>query len=175
LQVELRLTERRINIVSEGVDLAVRMGALDDSDLVARKLCTVRRHLVAAPAYLAREGTPVHPADLAGHRAILTSGALASWRFADGWECALRWNIAAGNMLVAHQMAQAGSGIALLPDFLIDGSLRDGRLVPVLEDHWNDVADAWLVSSRMRYRSSAVRTLMEALPAASSETRGPIP
>jgi DNA-binding transcriptional LysR family regulator len=175
LQVELRLTERRINIVSEGVDLAVRMGVLDDSDLIARKLCTVRRHLVAAPAYLAREGIPLHPADLAGHRAILTSGARASWRFPDGWECALRWNIAAGNMLVAHQLALSGSGIALLPDFLIEGGLQAGRLVPVLEDHWNDVAEVWLVSSRMRYRSSAVRTLMEALTDASSETRGPVP
>jgi DNA-binding transcriptional LysR family regulator len=171
LQVELRLTERRINIVSEGVDLAVRMGVLDDSNLVARKLCTVRRHLVAAPEYLAREGIPVHPADLAGHRAILTSGALASWRFADGWECALRWNIAAGNMLVAHQLALAGGGIALLPDFLIESALQGDRLVPVLDDHWNDVADAWLVSSRMRYRSSAVRAVMEALTEASAQPK----
>ncbi len=73
LQVELRLTERRLNIVAEGIDLAVRMGVLDDSELVARRLTTVRRCLVAAPDYLKVHGTPAHPSELAGHRAIVTS------------------------------------------------------------------------------------------------------
>jgi DNA-binding transcriptional LysR family regulator len=161
----------QINVVSEGVDLAIRMGALDDIDLVARKLCTVRRYLVAAENYLSREGTPIHPADLAGHKAILTSPALASRHFADGWECSLRWNIAAGSMVVAHQLALSGHGIALLPDFLIEGDLQHGRLVPVLAEHWDDMADAWLVSSRVRYRSKAVRAVMEALTEASAEAR----
>jgi DNA-binding transcriptional LysR family regulator len=169
LQVELRLSERRVNIVKEGIDLAVRMGALDDSDLVASKLCTVRRHLMASPAYLDREGRPFHPSDLSAHRAIVTSGALANWRFADGWDCAQRWNIAAGNMLVAHQLALKGIGIALLPDFLIDEDVKQGRLIPVLDDHWNDIADAWLVSSRTRYRSNAVKSVMEALTQASAD------
>lgn len=163
LQVELRLTERRINIVAEGIDLAVRMGALDDSELVARKLATVCRQLVAAPAYLAEHGMPLHPSDLAGHRAIITSHELSRWRFADGWESELRWSIAAGNMVVAHQLALAGHGIALLPDFLIANDLATGRLSMVLGDYLHDEAEAWLVSSRQRYRSPAVRAVLDEL------------
>jgi DNA-binding transcriptional LysR family regulator len=165
LQVELRLTEQRLNIVSEGIDLAVRMGVLDDSDLVARRLGKVRRILVASPGYLAAHGTPTHPSELAAHRAILTSSALDRWRCADGWECQLRWNIGAGNMLVAHQLALGGAGIALLPDFLTHDDQTEGRLVPVLGDHWQDEADAWIVSSRQRYRSAAVRTVQDFLTA----------
>lgn len=163
LQVELRLTERRINIVAEGVDLAVRMGALDDSELVARKLTTVCRHLVAARAYLAEHGAPLHPSELASHRVIVANHALARWRFADGWESELRWNIAAGNMLVAHQLALSGHGIALLPDFLIKDDLAQGRLHVILADQLHDEADAWLVSSRQRYRSQAVRVVLNEL------------
>lgn len=166
LQVELRLTERRLNVVSEGIDLAVRMGALEDSDLVARRFGTVRRVLVASPAYLAAAGTPTHPSDLAAHRTIVTSSTLDRWRFPDGWECELRWNIAAGNMLVAHQLALGGAGIALLPDFLTRHDVDAGHLICVLGDHWKDEAAAWIVSSRQRYRSAGVRTAMEFLVAA---------
>jgi DNA-binding transcriptional LysR family regulator len=163
LHVELRLTERRINLVSDGIDLAIRMGALDDSELVARKLGIVRRELVASPAYLAKTGVPQSASDLAGYNAIITDGNLATWRFPDGWICDLRWNIAAGNMLVAHQLALASHGIALLPDFIIEADIASGRLVPVLADHWSDEADAWLVSSKQRYRSPAVKAVVDTL------------
>lgn len=161
LQIELRLTERRLNIVAEGIDLAVRMGALDDSELVARKLTSVCRHLVASPDYLAKHGMPLHPSELAGHRAIVTSQNLARWRFADGWESEPRWSIAAGNMLVAHQLALAGNGIAMLPDFLMQDDLEAGRLKRILADYLHDEADAWLVSSHQRFRSPAVRAVLE--------------
>ena len=86
----LRLSERRINIIGEGIDLAVRMGTLDDSNLVARRLSTVRRLLVASPAYLEKAGKPVAPSDLASHNAIVTSAALDTWRSDGGWECSMR-------------------------------------------------------------------------------------
>lgn len=163
LQVELRLSEQRVNIIGEGIDLAVRMGALDDSDLVARRLCKVRRLPVASPAYLARAGTPLAPSDLAAHNAIITSAALDVWRFDGGWECPVRWSIAAGNMLVAHQLARLGHGIALLPDFMVAADLRAGELVRLLADDPMEDADAWIVSSRQRYRSLAVQTVLDHL------------
>jgi len=163
VQVELRLTERRINIIGDGVDLAVRMGALDDSALVARRLCKVRRVLVASPAYLETAGKPAAPSDLASHNAIVTSAALDSWRFDGGWECAMRWTIAAGNMLVAHQLARLGHGIALLPDFLLEADLEQGRLVRLLPEHPMEREDAWIVSSAQRYRSLAVQTVLNYL------------
>jgi DNA-binding transcriptional LysR family regulator len=163
VQVELRLTEQRINIVSDGIDLAVRMGELDDSNLVARRLSTVRRLLVASPAYLEKAGEPVAPSDIASHNAIVTSPALDSWRFDGGWECSVRWTIAAGNMLVAHQLARLGHGIALLPDFMIEADLEQGDLVHLLADYPMQQADAWIVSSPQRYRSLAVQTVLNYL------------
>jgi DNA-binding transcriptional LysR family regulator len=165
LQVELRLTERRINMVGEGVDLAVRMGALDDSELVARRLCTVQRILVASRAYVKKFGAPKKPATLAAHNAIVTSAALDTWRFADGRERTMRWTIAAGNMLVAHQLARQGHGIALLPDFMVASDLEEGALVRLLSDDPMEAADAWIVSSAQRYRSLAVQTVMTHLTA----------
>lgn len=163
VQVELRLTERRINIIGDGIDLAVRMGALDDSDLVARRLCKVRRLLVASPAYLGKAGEPVAPSDLSSHNAIVTSAALDTWRFGGGWECAMRWTIAAGNMLVAHQLARLGHGIALLPDFMLEVDLEHGSLVRLLPEHPMEREDAWIVSSAQRYRSLAVQTVLNYL------------
>jgi len=163
VQVELRLTERRVNIIGEGIDLAVRTGALDDSDLIARRLCKVRRLLVASPAYLERAGAPVAPSDLASHNAIVISAALDSWRFDGGWECSMRWTIAAGNMLVAHQLARLDHGIALLPDFMLETDLEQGSLIRLLPEYPMEPADAWIVSSPQRYRSLAVQTVLNYL------------
>lgn len=161
--MELRLTERRVNIVSDGIDLAVRMGALEDSDLVARRLCQVTRRLVASSAYLERAGLPTVPADLGAHKAILTSAALDTWRFDGGWDCAMRWSIAAGNMLVAHQLTLLGNGIALLPDFMIEAEVARGDLTVVLPDHPMPAADAWIVSTAQRYKSPAVQAVLNGL------------
>lgn len=163
VQVDLRLTEQRVNIVGDGIDLAVRMGTLDDSNLVARRLSTVKRLLVASPAYLANAGEPLEPSDIASHNAILTSPALDSWRFDGGWEVSVRWSIAAGNMLVAHQLARLGHGIALLPDFMIAADLEQGILIQLLPDYPMQQADAWIVSSPQRYRSLAVQTVLNYL------------
>ncbi|WP_050750747.1 LysR family transcriptional regulator [Paramagnetospirillum magneticum] len=168
VQVELRLTERRVNIISDGIDLAVRTGTLDDSDLVARRLCKVKRLLVASPAYLAKAGVPVAPSDLASHNAIVISAALDSWRFDGGWECSMRWTIAAGNMLVAHQLARLHHGIALLPDFMLETDLDLGTLIHLLPEYPMEQADAWIVSSPQRYRSLAVQTVLNYLAGAKS-------
>ncbi len=167
VQVELRLTERRVNIIGEGIDLAVRAGMLEDSDLVARRLCKVKRLLVASPAYLAKVGKPATPSDLAGHNAIVTSAALDTWRFDGGWECSVRWTIAAGNMLVAHQLARLDHGIALLPDFMLTADLEHRALIRLLPDYPMEPADAWIVSSPDRYRSLAVQTVLDYLVGAS--------
>lgn len=163
LQIELRLTEHRLNIIGEGIDIAVRMGDLDGSELVGRKLAKVRRVLVASPSYAEKHGLPQHPSEVANHRAIVTSSGLTSWRFADGSECALRWQIAAGNMVVALDLVRLGHGIALLPDFIVRRELAAGALLNVLAEHVDDEADAWLVCSQSRYRSPAVKAVFDVL------------
>lgn len=173
VQVELKLSEQRVNIIGEGIDLAVRMGALDDSDLVARRLCKVTRLLVASPAYLEKAGLPLAPSDLSSHKAVLTSASLDTWQFDGGWDCKMRWAIAAGNMLVAHQLAHLGTGIALLPDFMIARDLADGHLVQVLPDYHMAQADAWIVTSQQRYRSLAVQTVVNYLVSSGGDMLGP--
>ncbi len=163
LQIDLLLTEQRINIVSAGVDIAIRMGALADSELLARRLTTVTRSLVASPAYLADREIPGRDCDLADHQLIVTNPSFATLRARDGSDHPVRWQIAAGNMLVARRLALSGAGLALLPDFLIADDLATDRLRLVPSDRFEDVADAWLVTSRQRYRSPAVRAVINAL------------
>ena len=163
VQIELLLSEARINLIAEGVDLAIRMGPLEDSELVAHRLTTVTRLIVGSPDYLARVGTPVHPSDLSNLDCIVQTGSSSTWRFADGLEVPVRWRFAVDNMLLIRDAALAGRGFALLPDFIIADDLLEGKLVNVLAGHSIPATTASIVAPRQRYRSLAVRRLMEHL------------
>lgn len=138
LKIELVLGDRFVDLVQEGFDLALRIGDLPDSSLIARQLAPVRIVLCAAPAYLARYGSPREPAELAHHRCLhygyLSTG--QRWQL----ECAgRRASVTVGDHFVANNgdalaaAAEAGLGIALLPTFITGEALRSGRLVRVLE------------------------------------------
>ena len=138
IQIDLRLSDARVDIVADGFDIALRIADLPDSSLRARRLAPVQARVVAAPAYLERHGTPRHPADLAHHACFLYANAIGAWQFrkADGEEAAVR---PAGPLITDNGDAMmpallAGLGIARLPDFIIDRELADGRLVEILSD-----------------------------------------
>lgn len=138
IQVDLRLSDARVDIVADGFDIALRIADLPDSSLRARRLAPIKARVVAAPAYLAQHGTPRHPADLAHHACFLYANAIGAWQFrkADGEEAAVR---PAGPLTTDNGDAMmpallAGLGIARLPDFIIDRELADGRLVEILSD-----------------------------------------
>lgn len=138
IQIDLRLSDARVDIVADGFDIALRIADLPDSSLRARRLAPVKARVVAAPAYLERHGTPRHPADLAHHACFLYANAIGAWQFrkADGEEAAVR---PAGPLITDNGDAMmpallAGLGIARLPDFIIDAELADGRLVEILAD-----------------------------------------
>jgi DNA-binding transcriptional LysR family regulator len=138
LRVELTLTDRLINLIEENVDVALRIGNLRDSSLVARKLADCRMVLCASPAYLKRSGTPKHPRDLENHIRLFYTLWLASdeWRFQrrgeevviNAGQAALRSNN--GDAIAAA--AAAGAGIALQPDFIVGPLIKQGRLAEVL-------------------------------------------
>ncbi len=163
VQIELLLTEARVNLIAEGIDLAIRMGKLDDSELVAHRLTTVTLLVVGSPDYIARVETPVHPLDLSNLDCVVQTGSSSTWRFADGLEVPVRWRFAVDNMLLIRDTALAGRGFALLPDFIIADDLLDGKLVKVLTGHSIPSTTASIVAPRQRYRSLAVRRLMEHL------------
>ncbi|MGI3901923.1 MAG: LysR family transcriptional regulator [Janthinobacterium lividum] len=140
VSVDLHLDDAVVDLVGQGFDIGLRIAALPDSSLRARKLCAVRRSLVAAPAYLDRHGAPHHPDDLARHSCLGYAYLPTTdrWRFVDhaGREAmvvpsgALRANNA--DALVPALLA--GLGLAVQPDFLVWEALQSGALVRVLPD-----------------------------------------
>jgi DNA-binding transcriptional LysR family regulator len=136
LQVHAAYADRFVDLAGEGFDVAVRLGYLADSSLVARRIAPVHGRLVAAPSYLVRAGAPQAPADLTSHDAILAQR--GEWRLKDGSEIVTvrphaRFSADNGEALMAA--AVKGLGILLAPDFLAAPYLAAGELVEVLPDY----------------------------------------
>ncbi len=136
LRIELSLDDRRVNLTEIGADLAIRIGAVDDDRLVVRQICLLHRMLCAAPAYLARRGTPKTPADLAHHDCITMAGfpGLSRWPFRDG-PIEVRGPATADSANAVLEMGLRGMGIVRFSDFVFADHIREGRLVPVLAEH----------------------------------------
>jgi DNA-binding transcriptional LysR family regulator len=139
VSVDLQLSDAMVDLVGEGFDAAIRIAALPDSSLVARRLCEMDRYLVASPAYVQAHGRPKHPLHLAGHRCIgYSHGATPeSWRFTKGGKSAtvrpsgqLRTNN--GDAMMPALLA--GTGVGILPEFIVRGALAAGRLERLLPD-----------------------------------------
>lgn len=142
VSLDLHLSDATVDLIGEGFDMALRIASLPDSALVARRLCPVKRLLVAAPAYLERHGRPTHPAHLAEH-ACLGYANLPSpetWRFVNmaGEEASVRATgpLRANNADVMMPALLAGAGLAVAPDFIVRDALSDGRLEVVMPG-WN--------------------------------------
>lgn len=137
LRLDLQLTDSVVDIVAAGIDLAVRIGRLRDSSLVARKLVPNERVLCAAPAYLARAGTPRTLDDLGGHECLVLSGA-AHWPFQDCHgqtrEVRVGGRFASSSVEALHAACVGGLGLALLSAWDIVEELRAGTLVRVALD-----------------------------------------
>jgi DNA-binding transcriptional LysR family regulator len=146
IQIDLHLSDARVDIVADGFDIALRIADLPDSSLRARRLCGIAVHCVAAPAYLDAHGRPNHPAQLADHACLgYTNAPGGVWRFAGpgGEEAAVR---PAGPLMTNSGDAmlpalRAGLGIARLPDFIVDKDLATGTLETILPD-WTPPAIA---------------------------------
>jgi DNA-binding transcriptional LysR family regulator len=140
VEIHLVLDDRFVEIVAEGFDLALRIGNLTDSSLRARRLAESASHLVAAPAYLARAGTPASVEDLGSHQLLhysnLSTGNAWKLRGPGGQERQIRvgGRLTANNGDSLRRAAEAGLGIALQPAFILGDALRSGRLVEVLPD-----------------------------------------
>jgi DNA-binding transcriptional LysR family regulator len=149
LGLDMVLGDRLIDLVEEGFDAALRIGALGGSNVVARRLCRIRRVVCASPSYLAEHGTPTKPVELGEHDCLhytYYSGG-RSWRFRDaaGREAAVevggRVEMNNGDALAA--LAIAGQGLCHLPTFIVAAALREGRLVALLPG-WDDAEPAHL-------------------------------
>ncbi len=138
VDMQLRLGDRNVNLIEEHVDVALRIGSLPDSSLVATPVGTVRRVVCASPGYLERYGTPQAPDDLASHRCVTFDGldAAAAWTFpsADGArrQVPVRSRLTVSTADAAIAAATLGLGLTRVLSYQVADALRDGRLVRVL-------------------------------------------
>jgi DNA-binding transcriptional LysR family regulator len=169
LQFDLDLNDRRIDLLEEGVDLAIRIGQLADSSLIARRLFEVRTVVCGSPAYFQEYGTPTRPEDLSTHK-CLVYGNLADpgkWVCKDKKGERHRVDVVAamtassGDFLCAA--ATQGLGIAMQPTFIAGKSIASGDLVPVLSDYEWPVTPAYAVYPPPRHLSYRVREFIDYL------------
>lgn len=166
IEMALELDDGFVDAATGGFDAVLRHGAIGDGRLIARRLATSRRLLVASPAYLAAHGTPASLTDLERHRGVLYANRASDWRFAAGsaWsvvrpKTALRVN----NGLVMRDAALAGLGLALLPTFFVHAEIRSGALVEVDIGWPAEGAELFLTYPRDHGAAPKIRALGDSL------------
>lgn len=181
IAVDLSLNDARIDLIASGVDLALRIGALPDSSLRARRVRDITTFTVASPDYLRRHGTPLHPADLARHCCLVysLSPTPETWRFSgpDGETAAMR---PAGALKVNSGTAMLpalrdGLGIGVLPDFICGEDIAEGRLAAILPAWKPPPIALHIVTPPGRLRARRVELLIDFLAANLGPNRVPIP
>jgi DNA-binding transcriptional LysR family regulator len=145
VRFDMELSDRTVDVVGEGFDMAIRIGTLADSTLIAQKLAEVRMVACCSPQYLRRRGTPHAPADLERHACLLYGhGGPASWEFVMDGE-------------LIRDAAIAGLGIARLPDFIVSAAIKAGQLVSVLEPFLPRASALYAVYPQHRQSSTTIQ------------------
>lgn len=164
LSVQMLCTNQMIDLVQEGIDLAIRLGSLGDSSLVARKLAPRTLYVCASPAYFARHGQPHILAELVSHNCLL--GTLDHWDFSEkGKKRTIKvtgnWSCNSGPALL--DAALRGLGVVQLPDYYVSEHLKNGSLVSVLDHVRLPDSAVWAVYPANRHLSPKVRLLVDLL------------
>lgn len=164
LHIHTAYSDRFVDLIAEGFDCAIRLGHLEDSNLIARRVGPIYGVLVASPQYIKEHGSPETPGDLAAHEALM-QGAEA-WRLMDGDEVVTvhpRGRFKADNGLALVAAAVAGLGIAMLPDGLVHDYVATGALVPVMTRHPPAEAGVYVIRPPGQHPVRKVRVLTEIL------------
>lgn len=150
--IEMNFNSRRVNLIDEGFDFAIRYGVMEDSSLIARKLTNRRLIACASPDYLKKRGRPMAPEELKDHSCLRSNSVRWRFRYPDGYRfirVAGVWSSNNGVALVAA--AVRGLGIIYLPNVNLSNELESGLLIPVLEDYCDDDLASWVVYPNQRY------------------------
>jgi DNA-binding transcriptional LysR family regulator len=171
------ISDRFINLIEEGFDLAIRVGELSDSNLVARRLATARLVACASPAYVNRAGQPQTPNELAQHSCLIyaEAGSPENWRFQapNGHTETVRISgpLTSTNAEFVHRMALAGHGVVLGPSFSFAADIAEGRLIPLLIDWRTRELPIHAIYPHRSLLSAKVRSFVDFL----AERLGPDP
>lgn len=168
VSVNLTMTDRMIDLVEEGFDLAVRNMSVPDSSLVVRRVATYRFVVCGAPGYLAARGIPRQPADLSRHNCLVYSHSAwgNEWRFAgpDGEQSvAVEGNLQANSDNALRLAAVHGQGLALAPSFLLIDEIKSGRLVPILTEFLQTEHAINAIYPHRHHLSAKVRSFIDLL------------
>jgi DNA-binding transcriptional LysR family regulator len=165
VRVDAEVSNRLVDLIHEGFDLAIRVGALADSSLSARRLGEIRYALYASKDYLRRHHAPAHPRDLAAHDLVMfAAGRPAAWRlFKDGdrFDVSGIPRFILDNNIMAHDATVAGLGVALLPGLLAAPSVRSGRLVEILHGWTRTPAPIHAIFASRCYLAPKVRAFID--------------
>jgi DNA-binding transcriptional LysR family regulator len=170
VELDISFEDRTVDLVSGGFDLAVRLGNLEDSALVARKIAPLRRIVLAAPSYLEARGRPEHPRDLNHHDLLIyaNAGRAEQWRFRTekGWEqVRVRPRLRTDNGEMLRAAAVAGLGVCILPSFIAAPAIQDGSGEVILRDFPMEEGGVHVVMPPGRATTARVRALVDFLAA----------
>lgn len=165
IEIDFTASDHALNLVADNLDMAVRVGQLADSRLIARRIGVARRIAVAAPGYLARAGRPQCPADLAQHQCIVYSllGTGSRWAFQDGTSVEIRGSFRADSPHLVRAAAMAGLGVAVNARWLFEDALATGQLEEILLEHEPVRMPIHIVLPPGRYVPARTRSLIDFL------------
>ncbi|MCB5227436.1 LysR family transcriptional regulator [Alishewanella sp. 16-MA] len=163
-ELDLQLSNNKLDLVQGGYDLAIRLGTLESSSLIARKLASRTQYVVAAPAYLAQHGTPTSLTALAQHQCL--TGTVANWRFMQQGKIVQfkpQGRIVCNSGVALRDAALKGLGLVQLPDYYVSDNLQQGELVAVLSELRQPDEGIWAIYPQNRHLSAKVRVLVDYL------------
>ncbi|MCK3656879.1 LysR family transcriptional regulator [Pasteurellaceae bacterium Macca] len=165
LELDLDFSDRRVDVIAEGYDLVLRIGKLEDSSIVARRIGNISQHIVASPHYLAQHGTPKTLPDLEQHNCLCYANNPIWLLREEGQEVKFKpqGKLFSNNGYALVQMAKAGLGIINSPKFLIQEAIEKGELVPILTHLTHSPIDISLLYPHRRYLSPKVKVMIEFL------------
>ena len=168
LHVEIEFEDKLVDLVAEGYDLALRIGYMQDSSLVARKISSSPMHFVASPSYLESRGTPLTPDDLEYHQGLLYKSSLnqVHWQSTKANQIQrykIQSKVVSNNGMALLEMTKAGLGISNSPSFFVKEALASGELVEILSEYKQKTLDIYVVYPNRRHLPAKVRAFIEFL------------
>jgi len=169
MQLDIQLTDKKIDMLEEGVDVVIRIGGVDDSSLIAKKINTYPLILCASKNYLSEFGRPKKPQDISQHNCIIDS----NFRIGKDWpiispdnqtqSVTVTSNVSANSPRAVKEIAMNDGGIAMIPEFIVEDALKDGRLETVLPGYHTLEFGLFAIYPHRRYLAKKVRCFIDFL------------